>query len=93
MIKNSLLNDLIDKPQKISKLKFDSISRILKAVKNILEEEDLLLDFNFNEQTEEVYVIGDIHGNLNTLMKLIEIVNKNKANSKNRSQRGNHVSS
>ena len=66
MIKNSLLNALIKRPQIISKLKFDDISRILKTVKIILEDEDFLLDFSVKEQTEEVYVIGDIHGNLKT---------------------------
>jgi serine/threonine-protein phosphatase PP1 catalytic subunit len=77
VIENSLLNDLIKKPCRISKLQFDDISRILKAVKNILEEEDLLLDFSIEEEIAEVYIIGDIHGNLKTLTKIIEIVNKN----------------
>jgi serine/threonine-protein phosphatase PP1 catalytic subunit len=77
MIENSLLNDLIKKPYRISKLQFDDISRILKAVKNILEEEDLLLDFSIEEKIAEVYVIGDIHGNLKTLTKIIEFVKKN----------------
>ncbi|MFX0135109.1 MAG: metallophosphoesterase, partial [Candidatus Hodarchaeota archaeon] len=76
-INNSLLNDLVNKPQRIAKLNFDSISKILETVIDILKEENLFLEFIVNKQTEEVYIIGDIHGNLDTLLKLIEIINKN----------------
>ncbi len=77
MIENSLLLDLIKNPQRISKLKFDKISRILRTVKEIFEEEYLLLEFNINNKTDLVYIIGDIHGNLETLMELVKIINKN----------------
>lgn len=73
----SLLPNLINKPENISKLKIDEILKILKTVKNILEEENLLIKFSIKEKAEEVYVIGDIHGNLETLMKLVEIINNN----------------
>jgi len=76
-MENSFLYDIISKPQKISKLKLDNILKIIRTVKNILEPENLLLEFNVKDEFEEVYVIGDIHGNLETLMKLIEIINKN----------------
>ena len=74
---SSFLNDIINNPYKISELEFDNISKIFKTAKNIFDEEYLLLEFNIKENVEEVYVIGDIHGNLNTLMKLIDIINKN----------------
>ncbi len=77
LIENSVLSELISQPQKISTLKFDIISNILKMAKNILEQENLLLEFSFKEIAEEVYVIGDIHGNLETLMRLIETINHN----------------
>lgn len=77
LIENSVLYDLISQPQKISNLKFEIILNILKTVKNILEEENLLLEFGFKEIVEDVYVIGDIHGNLETLTRLIEIINRN----------------
>ena len=76
MIENSFLLDLINNPQKISTLKFDIISKILKAVKEIFEVENLLLELNVNNKTDVIYVIGDIHGNLKTLMELIKIINK-----------------
>ncbi|MCK4780425.1 MAG: serine/threonine protein phosphatase, partial [Candidatus Lokiarchaeota archaeon] len=77
LTENSFLIDIIKNPQKISELEFDNISKIFKAAKNIFDEEHLLLEFNVKENVEDVYVIGDIHGNLNTLMKLIEVINKN----------------
>ncbi|MFW9820053.1 MAG: metallophosphoesterase [Candidatus Thorarchaeota archaeon] len=77
MIENSFFLDLIKNPQSISKLKFDNISRILKTVKKIFEKENLLLELNVNNKTDLVYVIGDIHGNLETLIELIKIIDKN----------------
>ena len=77
LTENSFLIDIIKNPQKISELEFDNISKIFKAAKNIFDEEHLLLEFYVKENVEDVYVIGDIHGNLNTLMKLIEVINKN----------------
>ncbi|MDX1797124.1 MAG: metallophosphoesterase family protein [Candidatus Lokiarchaeia archaeon] len=77
MIENSFLLDLINNPQKISKLKFDIISKILKTVKELFEVENLLLELNVNNKTDVIYVIGDIHGNLKTLKELIKIINKN----------------
>ena len=76
MIENSFLYDLINNPQKISKLKFDNVSRILETVIKIFKEENLLLEFHVNKETDLVYVIGDIHGNLETLIELIKIINK-----------------
>ncbi len=77
LINNSFLKDLIKKPQRIAKLNFDGISKIFETVIDILKEENLHLEFSVNEQTEEVYVIGDIHGNLDTLLKIIETINEN----------------
>lgn len=77
MIENSFFLDLIKNPQSISKLKFDNISRILKTVKKIFEKENLLLELNVNNKTDLVYVIGDIHGNLETLIELLKIIDKN----------------
>jgi serine/threonine-protein phosphatase PP1 catalytic subunit len=77
LIENSFLLDLIKKPQRITVLKFDIISRILKTIKEIFEKENLLLELNVNNETDVIYVIGDIHGNLESLMELIKIINKN----------------
>jgi len=77
MIENSFLQELIEKPAQISKLNFEDISKILAKAKNIFERENLLLEFSVTE-SDEIYVLGDIHGNLESLMKLIEVIDENK---------------
>ena len=78
MIDNNFLQSLIEKPQKISNLKFEDISKILKEARDIFNEEKLLLEFKIVDNKEEVYVIGDIHGNLHSLLNILEIIKKNK---------------
>ncbi len=78
MIGKSFLNEIIKDPYKISELKFHYISQILRKAEEIFKEEKLLLEFNLDDSKSEIYVIGDIHGNLDTLLRLIEIIgNKN----------------
>lgn len=76
MIEKSFLNELIKDPNKISELKFHYISLILDEAEEIFKEEKLLLEFNLDDSKSEIYVIGDIHGNLDTLLRLIEIIGK-----------------
>jgi len=71
------LQKLINKPDSISTLNFETISEILGQSRDIFKNEPLLLEFNL-ENSEKIIVLGDIHGNMQTLMKLIEIFNKEK---------------
>ena len=73
MIETSFLQCLLQNPEKISNLSIEKITEILNRAKSILEEDNLLLEFNMGN-IEEVYVIGDIHGNLSSLLKLYEII-------------------
>ncbi|MBY8992839.1 MAG: hypothetical protein KGD58_19000, partial [Candidatus Lokiarchaeota archaeon] len=68
MIETSFLQGLIENPEKISNLDIENITEILLEAKNIFEDDTLLLEFDMGG-TEEVYVIGDIHGNLVSLLK------------------------
>ena len=77
MIERAFLKELIYNPFLLSDLRFDDISKILQNAKDFFEKENLLLEFNLKDKDKEIYVIGDIHGNLDTLLKLIEIINKN----------------
>lgn len=70
------LRTLIDNPLLIAELKWEVISRILQRAKEIFKDEGYFLEFDIDLMEEEVYVIGDIHGSLETLMKIIEILNK-----------------
>jgi len=78
MIDKSFLDNIIKEPYKISKLDFHYISQILRKAEEIFKEENLLLEFNLDDSKSEVWVIGDIHGNLGTLQRLIEIIDEKK---------------
>lgn len=77
MIDNNFLQSLIEKPQKISSLNFEDISEIIRKAKQLIERENLLLEFILDSDNEEAYIIGDIHGNLESLTSIINIINKN----------------
>jgi len=70
------LKDLIDKPELISDLKFEDVSNILKIAKKIFENENLLLEFHNNNPDNVVFVIGDVHGNLETLIRIFKKINE-----------------
>jgi len=78
LIEQSFLNKIIKNPYLISKLDFHYISQILRKAEEIFKEENLLLEFNLDDSKSEVWVIGDIHGNLETLQRLIEIIDGKK---------------
>ncbi len=71
------LNNLVQNPQKIRSLDFSILSEILKRTKKILESEDILMEFKVVE-SEEIFVIGDIHGNLETLNNVFKLIAINK---------------
>ena len=76
-MKPSDLRGLIKNPESISALTFEEILPILLDVRTVLTRERLLIELEIDTPNEEIYVIGDIHGNLNTLTKLMEMVNIN----------------
>ena len=71
-----LWQKLIRKPKKISNLKFEDVSKILTEARSLFEKENLLLEFNLKKD-DEIYVLGDIHGNFDSLLKLYELIKKN----------------
>ncbi len=75
MLDSSFLQNLIKNPENISSLNFDDVSAILTKAKNIFKKDNLLLELDIKD-TEEIYVFGDIHGNLQSLLKIIEIIKK-----------------
>ncbi len=76
MIDKTFLDNIIKEPYKISRLDFHYISQILREAEEIFKEEKLLLEFNLDDSKSEVWVIGDIHGNLETLQKLIDMIDE-----------------
>jgi serine/threonine-protein phosphatase PP1 catalytic subunit len=73
MINDSTLKSLIKKPKKISNLEYNEVSDIISQAQEVFEKENLLIELNA-EDDEEIFVLGDIHGNLESLMDLIELI-------------------
>ncbi|TXT58778.1 MAG: Serine/threonine-protein phosphatase 1 [Promethearchaeota archaeon] len=71
----SELKSILKKPKKISNIDYDEISDIISEAIDIFEKEELLLELN-TENDENSIVIGDIHGNLESLLKIYEIIKK-----------------
>jgi len=78
VVDDAILKNLIKNPEKINELEYEIIIKILNKAKIIFAKEKLLLDLHIPEKESEVYIIGDIHGNLDTLMALIKIFNQKK---------------
>jgi diadenosine tetraphosphatase ApaH/serine/threonine PP2A family protein phosphatase len=76
MIENSFLRSLIEAPEQISDFGFDKVSEILNEAESIFEKEELLLELNM-DKTQEAFIIGDIHGNLDSLMKIYDEIQSN----------------
>ncbi len=74
MPNENIMNDIIANPYKISELEFHKISQILNKAEDILKEETLVMELNAENFGSETFVIGDIHGNLESLLKIIKII-------------------
>ncbi|MFX1312027.1 MAG: metallophosphoesterase [Promethearchaeota archaeon] len=77
MIEHLDLNEFIKNPHLFSNLEFKVISKILLNAKKTFENDNILLEFNLKNRDKEIYVIGDIHGNFESLVKIIEIIKEN----------------
>lgn len=78
MINVSDLKEILEDPQKISNLEYGTISSILNEGVRKFREENLLLEFRTKTE-ESTYIVGDIHGNLRSLLKVIDIFKLEKA--------------
>jgi serine/threonine-protein phosphatase PP1 catalytic subunit len=68
LIERTFLENLVREPYLLSEIEFTNISRILQAAKKLFEEENLVLELS--QKNKEIYVIGDIHGSLTSLLKI-----------------------
>ncbi|MBY9002794.1 MAG: metallophosphoesterase [Candidatus Lokiarchaeota archaeon] len=67
MVDKSWLMKLVQNPFLISSLKFEEIYQILFRVYDIFREENFIIEINSQNIEDFGYVIGDIHGNLQSL--------------------------
>jgi len=79
MVDKPLLLKLVQNPLLISTLKFTEINSILFDAYEIFKEEHFILELNLNSG-EFGYVIGDIHGNLNSLNHFFKLFQDNSPN-------------
>jgi serine/threonine-protein phosphatase PP1 catalytic subunit len=73
LIDTSFLESLIEYPNLLSEIDLNTIFKILNSAQNAFENENILLEFELNNLREEIYVVGDIHGDLESLLKLHNI--------------------
>lgn len=74
MIEQSFLNKIIENPYIIAKLNFNQLSLVFREAVKLFREETLILELKKENPQDKVIVIGDLHGNLKSLMRLQEII-------------------
>lgn len=74
MIEQSFLNNIIKNPYLITKLDFDQLSLVFREAVKLFREESIILELKQKYPHEKVIVIGDLHGDLKSLMRLVEII-------------------
>jgi len=77
MVDKSWLIKLVQNPFLISSLKFEEIYPILFRVYEIFREENFIIELNSNNSEDFGYVIGDIHGNLNSINYYTKLIQDN----------------
>lgn len=78
MVDHSFLQHLIENPKNITGLEFSQIEEIFDKTQQIFLHEQIILDLNMGDNDDFSYVIGDIHGNLKSLLCFIEKIQKSK---------------
>ena len=76
MIEQSFLNRLIENPYLIAKLNFKKLILVFREAVKLFREETLILELKKEHPQDKVMVIGDLHGDLKSLTKLMEIMKK-----------------
>ncbi len=76
MIEQSFLDRIIENPYLIAKLKFKKLLLVFREAVKLFREETLILELKKEHPQDKVMVIGDLHGDLKSLMKLMEIIKK-----------------
>jgi len=76
LIEQSFLNRLIENPYLIAKLNFKKLILVFREAVKLFREETLILELKKENPQDKVMVIGDLHGDLKSLTKLMEIMKK-----------------
>jgi len=76
LIEQSLLDKIIENPYLIAKLNINQLILVFREALKLFREENLILELRKEKPQDKVIVIGDLHGDLKSLIKLIEIIRK-----------------
>ena len=76
MIEQSFLNKIIKNPYLIAKLNYNQLILVFREAVKLFREETLILELKKEHPQDKVMVIGDLHGDLKSLTKLMEIIKK-----------------
>ena len=79
MIDKSWLMTLVKSPYKISSLKSKEFKSIFEEVHEILKNERIIIEIS-QQENDVGYVIGDLHGNLQSLIFLVKLILKTHPN-------------
>jgi len=74
LIEQSLLNKIIKYPYEIAKLNFNQLILVFREAAKLFREETLILELKKENPQDKVIIIGDLHGNLKSLMRLLQII-------------------
>ena len=74
MIEQSFLNKIIKNPYLIAKLNFNQLILVFSEAVKLFREENIILELTKENLRDTVIVIGDLHGDLISLMRLIELI-------------------
>jgi len=77
LINNINLDNLINDPNLISDLDISIFSEIIKQAIKHFRNENKLIELRVDNNDDEIFVIGDIHGNLDSLLNFLKIIRSN----------------
>jgi len=75
LIEQSFLNKIIKNPYLITKLNFNQLILVFREAVKLFREETLILELKKEYSQDKVIVIGDLHGDLKSLTRLLDIIN------------------
>ncbi len=74
MIEKSFLIKIIENPYLIAKLNFNQLILVFREAVKLFREETMILELKKENPQDNILVIGDIHGDLKSLIRLLEII-------------------
>lgn len=68
--------EILKNPERIAQMEFDKLLMLLECAKNLFVQEPYLLKLKNTQNLRPNIIIGDIHGNLSSLNKIIDLIDE-----------------